>query len=427
MYVLVLYWHHDTEETLRPAIRQHLHALDLSDSHCHVIYYNAVGGAPVWLRHFHFDAVILHTTFLALRWSSHFHDGWKQSLEWLRGLPCIKIAIPQDEYDHSEILDEWLEEWGISAIFTDFGISHRRVLYPRLHAKARFFKCYTGYIDPALAERHALKLLPIHERSVDIVYRASHLPYWVGSHGQLKHLIGSIVIQHATRLGLRCDISTRPDDVIVGEAWFDFLASGRVVLGCESGSSVLDRRGEIQAKINALLKERPDLSFQEVSSHMPSGWDDHRFLALSPRHFEAVITKTCQVLVEGEYEGVFRRDIHYIPLRRDFSNLEEVLKKLNDHPYLQQIADRAYHDIYLSGDYTYRRLARDLASAISKRRETHLIFMLLRSLLWPFRRIVADSERQRLEDFRSAFYSPVPINWNRFDKPKLRSFRMLHQ
>jgi hypothetical protein len=427
MYVLVLYWHSDTEETLRPAIRQHLHALDLSNSHFHIIYYNAVGGAPAWLRHFHFDAVILHTTFLALRWSSYFRDGWKKQLGWLRDVPCIKIAIPQDEYDHSEILDEWLEEWGVSAIFTNFGINHRAILYPRLHAKARFFKCHTGYIDPILAERYAPKLLSIRDRSVDIVYRASHLPYWVGSHGQLKHQIGSVVMQHAAELGLRCDISTRPDEVIIGEPWFDFLASGRAVLGCESGSSVLDRRGEIQAKIDALVTEKPDLSFDEASSQMPSGWDDHRFFALSPRHFEAVITKTCQVLVEGEYEGVFRPNIHYIPLKRDFSNVEEVLKKVKDHSYLQQIVDRAYYDIYQSGDYTYRGLARDLGSLIGERRQVNLVFTVLRSILWPFRHLVRDSERQRLGDFRAAFYSPEPINWNRFDKPRLRRVLVLHQ
>ena len=37
---------------------------------------------------------------------------------------------------------------------------------------------------------------------------------------------------------------------------------------------------------------------------MPSGWDSYAFFAISPRHLEAVITKTAQVLVEGRYSGV---------------------------------------------------------------------------------------------------------------------------
>ena len=37
---------------------------------------------------------------------------------------------------------------------------------------------------------------------------------------------------------------------------------------------------------------------------MPRGWDSYAFFAISPRHLEAVITKTAQVLVEGRYSGV---------------------------------------------------------------------------------------------------------------------------
>jgi len=101
--------------------------------------------------------------------------------------------------------------------------------------------------------------------------------------------------------------------------------SGRAVIGAESGSSVLDARGEIQRRIGRLLAEQPGLSFEEVDAQMPDGWDSYAFFAMSPRHLEAVITKTAQVLVEGRYSGVLEPGRHYIPLRRDLANLDEAL------------------------------------------------------------------------------------------------------
>ena len=45
---------------------------------------------------------------------------------------------------------------------------------------------------------------------------------------------------------------------------------------------------------------------------------------ISPRHFEAAAFRVCQVLFEGRYAGVMEPMRHYIPLRKDFSNFDEV-------------------------------------------------------------------------------------------------------
>ena len=112
--------------------------------------------------------------------------------------------------------------------------------------------------------------MPHSERRLDVVYRAKQLPYWFGSHGQLKHRIAEAVQERAGALGLSTDISTRPDDTVYGDGWLDFLISGRAVIGAESGSSVLDERGEIQRRISRLLAEQPRLTFDEVDAQMPA-------------------------------------------------------------------------------------------------------------------------------------------------------------
>jgi predicted nucleic acid-binding Zn-ribbon protein len=140
--------------------------------------------------------------------------------------------------------------------------------------------------------------------------------------------------------------------------------SGRATIGCEGGSSVLDWCGEIRAQIQAMLAADPGLSFEAISACMPKGWDAYRFLTITPRHFEAVITKTCQVLVEGDYRGVLEPDRHYIPIKRDFSNLDQALKKLCDKDLVHDIVERAYADIYLNNRYTYSAFAELIDQAL---------------------------------------------------------------
>jgi len=274
--------------------------------------------------------------------------------------------MPQDEYDHSEILDEWLYEWGVSVIFSSFDKILHATLYPIMHDKATFYKAFTGYIDENVSAKWAGKLPSLEVRPNDIVYRATHLPYWFGHHGQMKHQIADRVAERALAKGMKCDISTRPGDTIVGDRWEQFLASGRAIIGCESGSSVLDRRGEIKAWIQARLRADPSLSYEQIQKELPFGWDNHKFFAIGPRHFEAVIMKTCQVLIEGEYDGVFEADRHYIPLKRDYSNLEEVLDKLKDLPLLNKLIDQAHNDICLSDKYSYRAFARTIDRVLSE-------------------------------------------------------------
>lgn len=362
--ILVLYSHADPSG-MRLAIARHLRVFDWSSRKHDVLYVNAVNGAPAWLRHLAFDVVVLHTTLLCKRWDRSF-PLWKWKLRWIEDLPALKVALPQDEYDHAEVLDEWLYEWNVGVVFTNFDRVSRRLLYPIMSSRASFYECFTGYIDESDARRYAKQARSHGERPHDIVYRGSDLPYWFGSHGQLKHEIGARVGRQASGRGLSCNISTKPEDTVVGPAWLDFLASGRAALGCESGSSVLDARGAIRARIQAALGSNSDLTFEEIDKRMPVGWDDYQFFAVSPRHFEAVMTGTCQILIEGLYNGVLHPHHHYVPLARDFSNLDEVLDQVRDRHALERMAARAYEDVYGSGRYSLRIFAELVDRAIDE-------------------------------------------------------------
>jgi hypothetical protein len=227
-------------------------------------------------------------------------------------------------------------------------------------------RTYTGFVDDRAAG--AVKDLPAphDEREVDIVYRARNLPYHVGRHGQLKHEIAHIVEPAARALGLRTDISTDIADTKYGDAWFEFLASGRCVIGTESGSSALDPVGAIRRFETEWRASHPEATFEEFSVLQEPGWDDYDFTAISPRLFEAAQTKTAQLLVEGEYDGILERDTHYFPLRRDLSNLTEALERIRDPRETETMAERAWEDLIASGRYSYGAFAAHVESVVDE-------------------------------------------------------------
>ena len=186
---------------------------------------------------------------------------------------------------------------------------------------------------------------------------AAHLPYWFGRQGQLKHRIADIVPRAAGRHGLRCDISTRPEDAItVAPRGSTSSPAPARLVGIESGSSALDARGQVQAFIRWRLARDPDLTFDEVSRLLPPGWDNHRFFALGRATSRRSTPRQCNCS-SRDYDGVLHPGRHYLPIRPDYSNLDDVLEQVRDARLLQTIADRAYNEIYLSNRHTYAELS----------------------------------------------------------------------
>jgi hypothetical protein len=82
--------------------------------------------------------------------------------------------------------------------------------------------------------------------------------------------------------------------------------------------------------------------------------------------FEAISFKTALVLFEGEYSGVLQPLVHYIPLKKDFSNVDDVLSRLKCDDYLQELTDRAYSDIIGSDRFSYKSFVKDFDNLIAR-------------------------------------------------------------
>jgi hypothetical protein len=105
-----------------------------------------------------------------------------------------------------------------------------------------------------------------------------------------------------------------------------------------------------------LLQKNPDYTFQEIYDLVLKDYEDNiHYRTISPRIFEAAAFRVLMILFEGEYSGILKPYIHYIPLKKDFSNLQEALKIMQDQDFVEKILQNAYNDLILSGSYTFQK------------------------------------------------------------------------
>ncbi len=344
-------------------LRQHVFLLKTNFPDHNYVYHDTALPLPGYVRDFEFDAIILDVTLLCIRWlpPADF-AAVKEEYSFVARSNAVKIAIPQDEYDCNELLDEWMCEWRVDRVFSVIS-SHWDVLYPGYHKVGSIELGYTGYVDETLISR---KPKPFASRTIDIGYRAGKLLPYFGRIGQTKWTIGRDVDAHGKNSGVKTDIVIGPRGTLYGEAWLSFINDSKLTLGANSGSSLLDPRGDIQRNVRAWLKQRPHASFEEVEEQCFKGLDlQYSFTAISPRVLEAALLSSCQILVDGEYSGIVKPWEHYIPIRPDASNFSEVFDAMRDLPLVERLARNCREAILDTEALRDRNKAKRMLDAIA--------------------------------------------------------------
>tara|TARA_B100001964_G_C13861413_1_gene434620 strand:+ start:168 stop:533 length:366 start_codon:yes stop_codon:yes gene_type:complete len=88
-----------------------------------------------------------------------------------------------------------------------------------------------------------------------------------------------------------------------------------------------------------------------------------KFRCLTGKTIEPAACKTPLILVEGDYD-LFQKDIHFINLKKDYSNIEECMEKLNDLRFIDFITENSYK--LVKENYLYNHLINKLYNIISK-------------------------------------------------------------
>lgn len=332
------------------------------------VYHNARYDSPTAIAKTDFDAIILDVTFLALRWNteSEFARILKD-YAFVKASRAVKIALPQDEYDCNEILDNWLTDWQIDTLFSVIS-SHHEILYPKYHRIGQIELGYTGYVPEQLIDT----VTPAFgDRPIDIGYRAQKLPAYFGRLGLNKWQIGEKIAAISAKYGLKTDIVIGPHGTLYGQEWYNFIANCKFTLGANSGSSLLDPRGEIQRAIRSYESEHGQREFSELESLFFPGQDGlHNFTALSPRVIEAALLRSCQILVKGEYSGIVKPWVHYIPLEPDGSNFEAIVDFMRDGQKVERMIEDCRSEILGRPELRFASKARRILECIDQNPRT---------------------------------------------------------
>jgi len=160
-----------------------------------------------------------------------------------------------------------------------------------------------------------------------------------------------------------------------GEEWAEYLGTCRGTVATEAGGSFLERDDRlVNAAVDYVSRRHPTLwLFGFEKRFRPSFWQrrtttlmqgltaqliarghpgrdallaradfaqlkqrffhtphEHSGKAISSRHFDAIGTRTCQILFPGRYNDILRPNEHYLELASDFSNLDEVMERFRD-------------------------------------------------------------------------------------------------
>jgi hypothetical protein len=104
----------------------------------------------------------------------------------------------------------------------------------------------------------------------------------------------------------------------------------------------------------ALINEK--LSYEEIHARYFAGRVRPAFYGkcISSRHFDAIGTKTCQIMFPGRFNDILVADEHYLALAKDISNLPEVLDRFYDLTERQRIVETAHAHIMQAHTYGHR-------------------------------------------------------------------------
>ena len=308
-------------------------------------------------------------------------DRYIKLIEFIIKSKLKKIFIIQDEYYHCDLINKFIKDSKVDLVYTCLNEIDVEKIYGENILNTKFKRILTGYI-----EKKNINIKKIKDRNIDIFYRGRKLHYFYGELGYLKYKIGNEMKKYANKYNLRYDIEMLNDKRIYGNDWSNILLNSKVMLGSLSGSNVINRTNDLHNKINNHYKIKylhalgDDINYSYPDTFKKFNIKEELNVGqISPKMFEAIQHGTVLVLFEGNYSNILIPDVHYISLKEDFSNIEDVINKIKDDKFLQNMADRAYKDIVETNKYSYKNFIKNIDSEINtmldKNKTIHIFFM----------------------------------------------------
>jgi hypothetical protein len=275
----------------------------------------------------------------------------------------------QDDYRMNTLLLNFIRHCGIDVVYTVAPPAASKALYTDQVPGLDVETYLTGYIS------HWLRLekpIPLQKRSFHVGYRGRKYPYWFGQPVIDKIELADSFAKKLTRNHLRHNMSTREGDRIYGRAWVDFLRNCRAIFGMETDVHYVDPFGYVHHWYDSIEKLKGRKEWERKDALQSPFFNEHArpapasFAVIPPRVFEAIAVRSANVLLEGQYSGVVEPWRHYIPLKKDLSNIDEVIRALQDEALLIDIISVSFAEIGQNRKYTYEGFTDQIDNTIDR-------------------------------------------------------------
>jgi hypothetical protein len=347
MNILVLY---NQTQTYTNNVFDHLQAFSSYSKNC-VFYTHVDSTLDLAINFNNFDALIIHYSVRII------FDQINAALKFkIAAFSGIKIVFIQDEHEYHNRACIGFLEMSIDCVFTCVPTDNIEFVYPQSKFPAiKFLNCLTGYVSDHQLKKN-FDFLPASGRSTFIGYRGRPLGVRYGELGLDKVKIGKQFKEYCVEHSIPHDIESTEEMRIYGDDWYHFIGKCRGMLGTESGSNVFDWDGNLVSSVQAWRSHHPSTSDMECYDAIIKDKDINGLMnQISPRVFETIIARTVLVLYEGLYSNIIKPDIHYLAVKKDGSNIAEVVEKLQDGYLVDKITQQAYDDIIRKQTYSYSK------------------------------------------------------------------------
>ncbi len=177
------------------------------------------------------------------------------------------------------------------------------------------------------------------DRDIDVGYRSYRSPLYIGNNERAE--ISTYFSAYCKQHNLSADISLEPKDRFTILEYARFLNRCKFQLGSEAGGDYYEITDETRNKINKYDESQQSDWENIYSVFFKDRKDKLKLRAISGRITEAAACGSVQILFEGDYCGYMQPDKHFISLKKDFSNIKEVQKKMNNLDLIDEIRQNA--------------------------------------------------------------------------------------
>ncbi len=237
------------------------------------------------------------------------------------------------------------------------------------------------------------------DRPVDLGTRSAQYGKYIGDNE--RNAIRDFFLREADTLSLNVDVGQKKDAQARFDrgSWRDFLSQMKGMISTEAGSFYLEKDDQTVKEITDYIKDKekkivlptghpllqkvgrlltPEMKkkvrqltkkfltesyridesadFEDIYQKFFKNKKKCPFYskAISSRHFDAIGTKTVNVMFEGRYNDILTPYEHYFPLDKKFKNIDELCELLKDDILRQKMVDRTYDYVMENHTHAHR-------------------------------------------------------------------------